>query len=209
MDHHPSAEALSDYVRANIAPGAALAIEVHLELCQICAMRLKALEGAANLNGLRPATVDRGAGIQVSRTHGVRGLDDAEEDLPRTLQGASISEWSSLGSNVRVAAMNGVSGLGEQVYLVRGEPNAQLPFRRGSNAELVVVLNGGFRDRGAVFAAGDLVELDRVELRRPMAEGSRPCLCLVVAAGKLRRRLVSPSTRMKRILRRLKLARVS
>ena len=81
--HHPSAQALANYLIGDCSPGAALLLTRHVEYCPRCASRVQAL-GAV---GGAPAELSSGdtrvlrPGLEVTTIHGASGLGEAVYSL--------------------------------------------------------------------------------------------------------------------------------
>lgn len=176
---HPTAQLRSDYAAANIAPGAALAVAVHLEYCPVCAIGTEAMSGPgetlASDAGGEPIGYLRRAGARPAAAGG-------EKPLPRPLRGAPLGRWRWLRPGVQVAPIHGVSGFGEAVYLLKAAPGAPAPLAREAVQQLVV-LEGGLHAGEETYGPGDFVDASSrpstpVTARRPCG-----CLCLMVTDG--------------------------
>jgi anti-sigma factor ChrR (cupin superfamily) len=77
--HHPSAQALANFLIGDCSPGAALLLTRHVELCPRCASRVQAL-GAA---GVAPSELTNGEtqllqpGVEITAINGASGLGEA------------------------------------------------------------------------------------------------------------------------------------
>lgn len=77
--HHPSAQALANFLIGDCSPGAALLLTRHVELCPRCASRVQAL-GAA---GVAPSDLGNGEtqalapGLELTAINGASGLGEA------------------------------------------------------------------------------------------------------------------------------------
>jgi anti-sigma factor ChrR (cupin superfamily) len=77
--HHPSAQALANFLIGDCSPGEALLITRHLESCVQCASRLQAM---GSVSGQTPELVYGEAtslrdGVELQRIQGVSGLGEA------------------------------------------------------------------------------------------------------------------------------------
>lgn len=160
--HHPSPQLRADYVAADIAPGAALTVSLHLELCGACAVQVRALTGMAVDAGAPPV----GAGAQ-----------DAA-GAPELLRGRSLARWKWISPGLRGAQVKGVSGLGEAVWLLNAAAGARLPRRAAAAVGLLLVVEGAIQIGSAELTAGDLVEVTDpgVSIKAPRGEAG---ICLV------------------------------
>lgn len=162
--HHPSAQVRADYVAATLAPGAALAVRTHLEYCTVCSIAVQAMDG-----------YPEAAGQSTPPTFGVKPAPQAAagpHDLPPILQGIPRTPWTHIGGKVRGARLEGVSGLGEAVWLVELAQGGSLASGPPGMMWGVVVLKGAARDQDATFQTGDFVDLTARSLAGARAESN-------------------------------------
>ena len=76
--HHPSAEALAEYLIGDCSPGTALLVERHTQVCSVCAARLTAFGGAVRPSGPLSAGQWRavGDGVTAAPVHDAGGLGE-------------------------------------------------------------------------------------------------------------------------------------
>jgi anti-sigma factor ChrR (cupin superfamily) len=169
---HLSAEWLSSYLLGVIAPGAAVAVEAHMRLCEHC--RGKA--GLTEHRGPSPGSV-----ALPDETQGYVG---ALDDIPAAGVGfaalgrVTTGPWRRVARGVQRSQLGGVSGLGESVHLLTAEPGA--PLNLPPAAHLLVVLRGAIRVGASVHSRGDFIEMTGIRLKEASACGTSDCLCLVV-----------------------------
>lgn len=172
ISEHLSAELLSSYLLGTIAPGAALAVEAHIGLCEQC--RYEA--GLTEHPGASP-----GAAPELDKVHGGVGAPD---DLsgggvgPAALGRVTTGGWRRIARGVRSSRLGGVSGLGESVHLLAAEVGA--PLSLPAAAHFLVVLEGAVRAGDRVHSQGDFIDTAGVRLKEASADGPSACLCLVV-----------------------------
>lgn len=198
--HHPSLAMRSDYAAGNLAPGAALALALHLKLCPACAIAIETMGGASQGAGADAAARGAPSG----------GRSFTAQDRPRparpqtglfeTLEASRAGPWWPAGRGLRIAALKGVSGLGEAVFLLKARPGAR--FKPSSGLEQLLVLEGSFEDQGRNYEAGDFVERAAESLDHPRVAGVEN-RCLLVADEKW------PNSSLLRFaLSRVRLARI-
>jgi anti-sigma factor ChrR (cupin superfamily) len=172
ISEHLSATLVSSYLQGRASPGAALAAEAHLALCEQCAAdpRLRA----------HTAPPAGATGSQAQLLVGLLALNDGYgiNKRPALPRNATARSWRQVVSGVHVAALRGVSGLGEAVHLLVGEAGARLVLP--ACARLLVVLRGVVRTAGGAYARGDIVDAAGVALAEATTDGECGCLCLVV-----------------------------
>lgn len=173
LRHHPSVSMRSDYVSANLAPGAALAIEAHLQMCNVCAIAVDALSGGPATGDTRAIGKARRASFaprpEFTDASGRRHVADDVR--------GRLSAGRPFGRGAWLFAVSGVSGLGESTYLVRARSHARL---RLAGAEVLLVLDGHFTSSGVTFKAGDFLVLSEADIPAPVA-GDEGCECLIIA----------------------------
>lgn len=147
--HHPSPQLRADYVAADIAPGAALVISLHLELCGACAVQVHALTGMAVDAGAPPLGIESRGGAEV----------------PDLLKGRSLGRWRWISPGVRGAEVESVSGLGEAVWLLEVAAGATLPRRAAAAVGLLLVIDGALDVSSDQLGVGDLLEVTDPGLR--------------------------------------------
>lgn len=152
IEHHPSAQLISDYVIANISPGMGLAVAGHLELCPVCGMSAAAASG-----GIWRAEVVGGRSFEAT-------ADGGRIAPPETVRQLEPLDWRTMRKGVEGALAPDVSGLGECVFLLRAEPGAEIGAASVRSAILILVTAGGVDIDGRRLGAGDFLELDGTPL---------------------------------------------
>ena len=178
---HPSAALLSDYDRGGLPPGAALAVEAHLDLCRQCRLALGRMAG-------RRWTAATSRNVSDGALAAARGRPEAPSTagpLPHALRRIAVGRWRPAGRGVMSAPLRGVSGLGESVHLLRIAPGA--PFALPDAAELLLVATGGARVGLGHYAGGDFLDLAAPHAPHATADARTGCLCLVVGGDELYR----------------------
>jgi len=143
--HHPSAQALANFLIGDCSPGAALLLTRHVEYCPRCASRVQAL-GAA---GVAPSELSNG-------------------------------ETQVLQPGLEFTAVNGASGLGEAVYLVKAAPGVTLPLDLPQPVAELLVIEGALLADGKPYRKGDFLALDETP-KKELVSGPSGCTCLVAA----------------------------
>lgn len=164
---HPSPALRHDYALGNLAPGAALAMRVHLEFCPVCRLTVESM--SAPVSGARaPAETEETARGEA----GTAGTPCAE---------LAKGPWWLLSPLLRIRRFSGVAGLGEAVSLVEARRGASLSPLYAPGVEMLMLLWGCARDGSVQYEAGDFLQLGaRSTLRAPSADPETGCCCLVV-----------------------------
>lgn len=173
---HPSAELRTNYAIGNLAPGAALAVAAHLDLCESCR--------AASGRSERVQRLRRTAGR--SSPAGATPESNTLAGLPPSIEKLPIGRWRRTRSGVRTAPLNAAAGLGESVHLLKVAPTAWAPLPAA--AELALVLDGVLHHGAMTYTAGDFLELETLREGKAQAGARIGCLCLVVGDETLYRR---------------------
>lgn len=185
VSKHPSLEMIGDYATANLSPGASLLVETHVELCSACAMSLKAISetprwGGVEVEVMEPAAVSTAA---PALSGGGSAPDPIELGLPPTLRSLPYGRWRGGPLlNWRLSRVEGASGLGETLYLLKAAPGAALPFSAGSAAEYALILQGSASSGTETLSRGAFADLSESQLARPMAHPQLGCICLLVSS---------------------------
>lgn len=178
---HPSAALLSDYARGGLAPGAALAVVAHLDLCRQCRLTLGWTAGRRSTAVASPNVPDGG----LAAARGRPEAPSAAGPLPRALRRIAVGRWRGAGRDVMSAPLRGVSGLGESVHLLRVAPGAS--FALPDAAELLLVARGAVRVGLSRYAGGDFLDVRDARASHATADARTGCLCLVVGGDDLYR----------------------
>lgn len=178
IEHHPSAQLISDYVIANISPGMGLAVAAHLELCPVCGMSAAAASG-----GIWRAEAVGGRTFEP-------GPDGGRVGAPETVCQLEPLVWRTMRKGVEGALAPDVSGLGECVFLLRAAPGAQIGAASVRSALLILVTAGGVDIDGRRLAAGDFLDLEETPpaLAADAAAGTTLLVVAEDAPLRLRRR---------------------
>ncbi|EJL33357.1 anti-sigma factor [Caulobacter sp. AP07] len=178
---HPSAALLSDYDRGGLAPGAALAVVAHLDLCRQCRLALGRMENRRWTKATSRNVPDGG----LADARGRHEAPSAGGPLPRALRRIAVGRWRPAGRGVASAPLQGVSGLGESVHLLKAAPGT--PFALPDAAELLLVATGAVQVGLTRYGGGDFLDLAATRVRHAAADARTGCLCLVVGGDELYR----------------------
>lgn len=179
--HHPSAEIRSASVAGDIAPGAALAVAMHVEFCPVCAIGMEAMSGMPH----KPPRGSAASG-QAHLSFAATEVDERPARDPPVVQKLGdrpLGRWRWIWPGLRLAHVGEASGLGEAVYLLRASPGAALPFGAAAGLGPLVVLDGGFTAEGETFRRGDFLDLETRAPPRASADREAGCHCLIVTDG--------------------------
>jgi putative transcriptional regulator len=73
----------------------------------------------------------------------------------------------------------------DRVFLLRVAPGATTAKHSHAGTEFTQILKGALDDGGAIFRAGDFVELGTDHTHHPKVHGDEECLCLFATEGRL------------------------
>ena len=209
-------ELLAAHAAGRLPPPVALVVASHLALSPESRRRHRAYEavGGALLEAIEPAPLapdawdrllarlddaDREPGREPSvRPRGPevglapgagpevlgrlpRPLRDLLPDPPEGLP------WRRLGGGAAAAAELDPGWPGHRTTLLRMRPGGAFPHHTHRGVELVLVLEGAFRDETGRYGRGDLQIADAAVEHGPVAEAGGECLCVRVLDAPLRR----------------------
>lgn len=194
IKHHLTDQLLIGYAAGTLPEAFNLVVATHLSMCDSCRAAAQAYDaiGGAFLEADAQASIYEGALAETLALikKGPRAAKPmADSDVPSPL-GAYVGgglddvKWRSVGMGVRQAVLStSKSATARLLYIPAG---AAVPDHGHRGTELTLVLQGGFRDATARFAAGD-VEVANEDLNHtPVAEIGEDCICLAATDAPLR-----------------------
>jgi putative transcriptional regulator len=198
--HHPGEDLLWDYFRGALAPGLALSMHTHLDLCQHCRddMRVFTAIGGAMLDATEdvamsdsaldlamarierpvepPETLEAATGAFIKRPAFLEGFD-----LPESLKNITVETRRFVAPGVWLApiALEGAAK-GAKTYLMYVKAGMAMPAHTHRGLEINVMLQGRYRDHKGTYIRGDFAVCDDSDDHHmPAMEGDVDCLCLV------------------------------
>lgn len=209
--HHPDESVLMDFAAGAAREAGAVLIATHLALCPCCRDMVKKLEslGGALIEDLPPSALapDSLAAVMArldepvvahiqqprSGAHASVG-SSATSGVPSPLRdyiGADLTElaWHKIGpgvSQVDLPVGRGNGSSRERMRLLRVGAGSAIPRHTHRGTEMVLVLSGGFRDRGEQYLRGDFAMSDQHVDHQPVVDEDSDCVCLSVTDGPLR-----------------------
>jgi putative transcriptional regulator len=203
--HHPDDGVLLDFASGAAHEGAAVLIATHLALCPQCRETAKRFErlGGALIEDLPPSALAPG-----SREAVMARLDEPplarsapaparvaqpphESPIPRPLRDYLDADldalaWRRLGPTVRQVELPLGGAARERMRLMRIKAGSAIPRHSHDGTEMVLVLDGGFRDGSRQFLRGDFSLSDQQVDHSPRVDPEADCLCLSVTDAPLR-----------------------
>lgn len=194
--HHPGEDLLWDYFRGALAPGLALSVRAHLDLCPHCrddlrvftaigGAMLESVEGVAmsdNALDLALARIERpetmGAPVKktVKRPAFLEGFE-----LPESLRNVEVKNRYFVAPGVWLApiALDGAAK-GAKTYLMYVKAGMAMPEHTHRGREITVMLQGQYQDHKGLYTRGDFAACDETDdCHMPAMVGDVDCLCLV------------------------------
>ncbi len=194
---HPTHDMLAAYASGAASDGVALLVSAHATYCGRCRREIARLEAvsaaamrsepasplSADALGSVMARLDVAPDVEVCATPPVR---DAMLPAPvAAITGPYGSvRWRFVMPGVSRAEIS--LGGDEAVNLLRVRPGAGVPAHTHTRQEATLVLCGALRDRGRVYAKGDVALAGADDDHHPRAEPGADCVCLTVLSGSLR-----------------------
>lgn len=190
--HHLPLDMLVDYAAGSLEEGPALMVASHIALCPQCAAQVAGFEsvGGALLEEIEPVMLADGA---LEKT--LARLDqpepaaneEAQSELSNLLPFPlrryvdSAARWRVAGGGVQEIELRLGEG-GHQASLLRIPGGRSMARHRHTGLEFTLVLAGGFSDRGAHYAPGDVCLAAGPE-HAPLADAGGDCICLAIIDG--------------------------
>lgn len=209
--HHPDESVLMDFAAGAAREAGAVLIATHLALCPCCRDMVKKLEslGGALIEDLPPsalaprsleavmARLDEPVAAANQRPRPdprATAMAGAPSGVPNPLRdylGADLAAlaWRKIGpgvAQVDVPVASTSNGARERMRLLRIGAGSAIPRHTHRGTEMVLVLSGGFRDRGERFLRGDFAMSDQHVDHQPVVDEDSDCVCLSVTDGPLR-----------------------
>lgn len=205
-------ELLLDYTVGSAAPGRALLVASHLEMCEASRKRFAMLQavGGALLESLE------GESLQQVSAEGVIARAEAmvsDDARPRPHEGTTAPPgplggrlrgielpapllryareveagraWRRLGRGVEAAVLSASTPRGK-TQLLWARRGVCILDHTHVGEELVLILKGAFWDDGEYFGPGDVALKDSASTHAPVIDDAEDCLCLSVTEGPIR-----------------------
>ena len=195
VHHHPTEDLLWDYYRGKLAPGLALVVRTHLDMCETCRSDLRLFDGigaammaqadgaamSENALDLALARIERPepeAPLAEKAVHHPAFLEGFE--LPDSLRQLVIKDryWAAPG--VWMAPVEvGPQARGERTYLMHVPAGMTMPQHTHRGLETTVVLKGRFSDHNGDYRIGDMAVCTPDDSHAPAIAADEACLCLI------------------------------
>ncbi len=194
--HHPGEDMLWDCFRGALAPGLALSVSTHLDLCPQCRsnMRLFDAVGGAMLDSIegvamfhnaldlalarieRPEVTAAPVAKPVRRPAFLEGFE-----LPASLQNVEVKNRYFVAPGVWLApVMLEGATKGAKTYLMYVKAGMAMPKHTHRGREITVMLQGQYQDHKGLYTRGDFALCDETDdCHRPAMVGDVGCLCLI------------------------------
>lgn len=193
-------ELLASYAAGTLSYPAQALVGAHLELSGQSRSYVSSLEilAAGAVDEAEPvAMLDRDAMLAAvfSDTGALRAaipapVNASENQGPvpaslRAIVGGSMDAlpWKTLLPGVKECRFGQIDGCSSSLLWVRA--GKAMPSHTHHGTELTLVLQGGFRDEGGHFVAGDIAFADDDIDHKPVADDGEDCICFAVTVGRL------------------------
>lgn len=197
--HHPGEDLLWDFYRGALAPGLALAVATHVELCGTCRSDMKLFDavGGALLAEIEDAPMsDNALDLALARIERPKERPDTDDMPKATVKTPAFLEGFELPDSLKTAAIKdrywaapGVwmapvvvpdAPKGSKTFLMHVKAGMEMPAHTHRGLEITVMLAGRFKDHKGSYGRGDIAICDDSDDRHsPAMEGDEDCLCLV------------------------------
>lgn len=204
--HHPQDDLLFGYASGGLREIKSLLVATHLAYCPSCRARVAAFEAQCGAwfdetpAASAVASDDRFDAL-LERLHGQLGAEPpvfVPPPVPRPAAGDGLPEplrswldgpmrdraWTDVAPGVWVSAWNRAAG-GSSVCLLRMGPGAPVPAHHHTATEMLLVLQGAFRDEYGRFQLGDVIEYEPGSDHHATGDESGDCICLFLLDGEI------------------------
>jgi len=192
LSHHPREDLLWDHYRGALAPGLALTVSAHLDVCARCREELRVFDavGGALLDeiegvamsedalDLAMARIERPQEPEAPAPRHPRFLKGL--DLPPSLRSARIAGryWAAPGVWMAPIRLDGTDPK-DKTYLMSVSKGMVMPEHSHRGHEVTMVLKGRFSDAAGEYGPGDFVLCDQRICHSPVMANDEDCVCLV------------------------------
>lgn len=191
---HPTQQQLDDFVQGNSAPGTALVVSAHVDMCCHCQSVVNAIQEETSEKAFQAASMspdfDRmladivrlPAAEKVSPAHLPSSimLDGREFTLPRSLRRyvKNTGDWSHLLGKLWQAPVDlGPIGKANFIYMEKG---GKVPEHTHRGNEVTLVIDGEFSDGIGHYDSGDFMLMNDSHKHTPHSEADEGCLVFSV-----------------------------
>ena len=197
VKHHPDTNTLLEFAASSLPAAQSVVVSTHLQFCSECRQRLAHLEslGATMFENAEPVDINPSVFDNV-----LARLDEVEED--RAANDATAStlswtvkqirkgnldqlQWKKVTRSLRIADLGEIDGAAE-FSLYHIAEGVRIPQHNHSGTEMTLVRQGGFRDEGGSYHAGDFITREAGDIHAPTALSGGDCICLAVLESPLR-----------------------
>ncbi|MEP3047368.1 MAG: ChrR family anti-sigma-E factor [Roseibium sp.] len=189
-------ELLAGYAAGTLSYPAQALMGAHLELSELNRGYVNSLETLAgtSLADTEPVALsDRDTTLssifdEMTPAEKDIALEATSSNIPaslRTIIGSSMDDlpWKTLLPGVKECKLGEIDGCNSSLLWIRA--GRKIPSHTHHGTELTLVLEGGFKDEGGHYVAGDVAFADGDVDHIPIADEGEDCICFAVTAGKL------------------------
>lgn len=195
---HPTNQSLVGFAEGLISPSEGLFVSAHCDMCQHCAIKVRALMDASAeqtfdeecqlemdnaLGNIFDAIVSRPPSSlkqKVAPTKTILSVDGREFELPNSLHrfASQVSDWTHLvGKLWQAPVAIGGKNLANFIYMEQG---GGVPEHTHLGRELTLVINGSFADELNHYESGDFLTFDHNVTHTPTSHANNGCLVFSV-----------------------------
>ena len=198
INHHPDIATLMAFSAGTLDESYAAVIATHLAMSEGGRETVRHMNviGGALLDDMEPSALSDGALAKLlskvgdDRIEVSRRDQDAPGDIPLPLRaylpgGLKSVKWRWTGPGVATADLAWGQDGKSRLMLLRVAAGRPVPEHGHGGQELTLILQGAYRDKFGVFAAGDIADHDEDVEHQPIAEPGDDCICLVAVDAKL------------------------
>ncbi|PWC56148.1 ChrR family anti-sigma-E factor [Azospirillum sp. TSO22-1] len=201
--HHPQDDLLFGYAGGGLREARSLLVATHLAYCPSCRERVAAFEAqcGAWFDETPSVSADGHLDAILERLHGRLGAEpraSVPPPRPRPATAEAVPEplrswldgpvrdrvWTAMVPGVWVSSWSRGTG-GSLARLLRMAPGVTVPAHRHEAAEMLLVLEGAFRDEYGRFRLGDLIQYEPGSDHHATGDEAGECICLLLVEGEV------------------------
>jgi putative transcriptional regulator len=198
IKHHPTDLMLREFAQACLPESVAVAVAIHVEMCEHCQQKVAAFEAqqaseqllatettqwddSVDLDWIEHITADETKDLMQLAEPNFIEFKGGKVNRPRALAHMGLSDWQSLGkiSRSRIRLDDGAL----RSSLLHIDADGDVPHHTHNGFEITLLLEGEFSDEMGSYQVGDFIVLNGEHRHQPRTQHG--CLCYTVVSDSL------------------------